>query len=194
MVSAAIALFIGAFLQLFVDFDNFDTSEASSPEFISSVLYLLGAMVLLLALVRLYTEEWRSLGGFGRLAFAIAFIGGVLVIGALWADFFVYPYLADEAPTVATEDPSGWLIAGFLIYFGLTALGWLLLGIALLRSRVVAGWVGALLSLGAVVSLVPAVGGLVFFAAIGVLGYHLSKGTDPVRGRRPPDSPVTPSA
>jgi hypothetical protein len=58
------------------------------------------------------------LGGFGRLAFAIAFIGGVLTSGALWADFFVYPYLADEAPTLATEDPTGWLIAGFLISSG----------------------------------------------------------------------------
>lgn len=174
---AGIVLLIGDLFVLFVDFDNFDTSEASSPAFIiSGVLLLLGAVVLLLALVRLYSEQWPAWGGFGRPAVTIAFLGGVLVAGAFWADLFVYPFLADEAPEVASSDPSGWFIRGFLLSFALSALGWLLVGIAILRSRQVPRWVAVLLIVGAVASLLPKYGGLLFFLAIAVLGYYLAGG------------------
>jgi hypothetical protein len=174
---AGIVLLIGDLFVLFVDFDNFDTSEASSPAFIiSGVLLLLGAVVLLLALVRLYGEQWPAWGGFGRPAVTIAFLGGVLVAGAFWADLFVYPFLADEAPEVASSDPSGWFIRGFLLSFALSALGWLLVGIAILRSRQVPRWVAVLLIVGAVASLIPKYGGLLFFLAIAVLGYYLAGG------------------
>jgi uncharacterized membrane protein len=174
---AGIVLLIGDLFVLFVDFDNFDTSEASSPAFIiSGVLLLLGAVVLLLALVRLYSEQWPAWGGFGRPAVTIAFLGGVLVAGAFWADLFVYPFLADEAPEVASSDPSGWFIRGFLLSFALSALGWLLVGIAILRSRQVPRWVAVLLIVGAVASLIPKYGGLLFFLAIAVLGYYLAGG------------------
>jgi uncharacterized membrane protein len=174
---AGIVLLIGDLFVLFVDFDNFDTSEASSPAFIiSGVLLLLGAVVLLLALVRLYSEQWPAWGGLGRPAVTIAFLGGVLVAGAFWADLFVYPFLADEAPEVASSDPSGWFIRGFLLSFALSALGWLLVGIAILRSRQVPRWVAVLLIVGAVASLIPKYGGLLFFLAIAVLGYYLAGG------------------
>jgi hypothetical protein len=169
-----IVLLIGDLFVLFVDFDNFDRSEASSPAFwVSGILLLLGAVMLLLALARLYGEQGSAWGSFGRLAFVIAFLGGALVAGAFWADLFVYPYLADEAPEVASSDPSGWFIRGFLLSFALSALGWLLVGVAILRSRLVPAWVAVLLIAGAVASLIPKFGGLVFFVAIAVLGYYL---------------------
>jgi hypothetical protein len=73
---------------------------------------VLGSLALLLALVRLYMERGPALGAFGALAFAISLslpAGSRSVHCGLTSSW--YPYLADEAPTLATEDPSGWLYA-----------------------------------------------------------------------------------
>jgi hypothetical protein len=79
--------------------------------------------------------------GFGRVAWAVATIGTILVAGGYWSSVFVQPGLAHVAPG-AVRDGIGSLTAGFVVSYLLMGLGWVLTAIALLRTRMlgVSGW------------------------------------------------------
>src|SRR5919199_742423 len=66
----------------------------TSSYLVSSVLRLLGIVLLPWALLSIYERQSRPAGTFGLLAFAVGFLGTVLTVGDFWAEVFVWPTLA----------------------------------------------------------------------------------------------------
>jgi hypothetical protein len=72
----------------------------------------------------------------GLVGFLMAFLGNVLVAGAVWEATFVVPWLAWEAPELLDKGPAGWLALGFISSYTLAGLGVILFGVATIRARV----------------------------------------------------------
>jgi hypothetical protein len=106
---------------------------------------MLGVILLLLAFVGVYARQAAVAGGFGLIGFLVAFVGGVMFVGAGWANAFTAPVVARAAPTLLQGFPpsplgeallySAWLFAAGLVLFGITVVkagvlpsigGWLL--------------------------------------------------------------------
>jgi uncharacterized membrane protein (DUF485 family) len=87
---------------------------------------------------------------------AVAVVGTVLVAGGQWAALFVLPSLSEHAPQVLSSSALESVTVGYVASYAVFALGWIASAIMLLRARLVAGRLGALLLVGAVLSLVPA--------------------------------------
>jgi hypothetical protein len=76
-------------------------------------------VLLLVGLVGLYVRQSEASGILGLVGFAVAFLGTALVLGAVWAQLFVAPFLAIRAPAVLDAEPTGTLAMGFtLVYSG----------------------------------------------------------------------------
>lgn len=86
----------------------------------------------------------------------IAVVGSVLVAGGQWAALFVLPPLSSHAPHLLTSGAMGSVTVGYVASYAVFAVGWIATAVALLRSRAVPTWLGVLLIVGAVASLVPA--------------------------------------
>ena len=87
---------------------------------------------------------------------AIAVVGSVLVAGGQWAALFVLPALSSHAPHLLTSGAMGSVTVGYVASYAVFAVGWSVTTVALLRARAVPTWLGVLLIVGAVASLVPA--------------------------------------
>lgn len=87
---------------------------------------------------------------------AIAVVGSVLVAGGQWAALFVLPALSSHAPDLLTSGAMGSVTVGYVASYAVFAVGWIVTAVALLRGRAVPTWLGVLLIVGAVASLVPA--------------------------------------
>lgn len=87
---------------------------------------------------------------------AIAVVGSVLVAGGQWAALFVLPALSSHAPHLLTSGAMGSVTVGYVASYAVFAVGWIVTTVALLRARAVPTWLGVLLIVGAVASLVPA--------------------------------------
>ncbi len=174
LVSGAVSV-MGDLLRLFVDVEN-ATSATTVPYAAVFLLYLLGGALLLLGLVGLYTSQAEEAGILGLAGFLIAFLGTVLLVGALWFELFITPALTVEAPELAEAELG---LAGFILVFLLGALGWILFGVATLRARVYPRWAAVLLIVGGLIAFVPIpMSGIVFSVAIAWLGFILFTGRD----------------
>jgi hypothetical protein len=127
----------------------------SSPFAVASTALLLIAVLgigaaAVLALVRL-----RDTGGASAPA-ALAVVGVVLVAGGQWAALFVLPALSEHAPNLLTSGAMGSVTVGYVASYAVFAVGWVTTAIGLLRSGVVPAWLGALLLVGGIASMVPA--------------------------------------
>jgi hypothetical protein len=87
---------------------------------------------------------------------AVAVVGTVLVAGGEWAALFVLPALSEHAPQVLSSGALGSVTVGYVASYAVFALGWITTAAALLRARAVPVWLGVLLLVGSVASLVPA--------------------------------------
>lgn len=164
---------IGDLLSLIVDLESTE-SAATAPYVIVFLLYLLGAVLLLLGLVGLYTSQSEAAGVLGLLGFLVAFLGTALVSGALWFELFITPSLATEAPELAEAELG---LAGFILSFLSVIVGWILFGVATLRARVYPRPAAVLLIVGAVVSFVPIpLSGVFLSVAVAWLGLVLFTG------------------
>jgi hypothetical protein len=164
---------IGDLLRLFVDVENSQTAT-TVPYALVFLLYLLGAVLLLLGLVGLYTSQSEAAGLLGLVGFLGAFLGTVLLAGALWFELFITPALATRAPELAEAELG---LLGFILVFLFGTLGWILFGIATLRARVYPRWAAVLLIVGGVVAFFPIpLSGIVFSVAIAWLGFILFTG------------------
>ncbi len=155
------------------DYENFSETATTGAYTVESVLFLLATVLLLLGLVGLYASQAEAAGVLGLVAFLVAFLGTALVVGAIWAETFVAPSVAEVAPEFLDEEPGGRLGLGFLLSFPLSALGWLLFGVATYRARVYPRWAAILLMVGAALSFLPLP---ILGVAIGVLGFFLFTG------------------
>ena len=82
----------------------------------------------------------------------MAFLGTVLLVGALWFELFITPALAAEAPELVEEEL---VLPGFILMLLFGAVGWVLFGVATLRAGVYPRLAGLLLIVGGVIAFFP---------------------------------------
>jgi len=70
---------------------------------------------------------------------------------------FSVPYAAQQAPALVAATPTGRLLAGAVVSFGVFALGWVLFGVASVRARVFPRDAAVLLVIGGVLGVLIAV-------------------------------------
>ena len=176
-VVAAVLFVVGDLVSFAIDFENMSEAATTAPFFLTFLLYLLGTVLLLVGLVGLYVRQTESAGNLGLVGFALAFLGSALILGAVWAQFFVAPFLASEAPEALDTEPTGMLSVGFILSFSLSALGWFLFGMATLRARVYPRAAAIVLMVGAAISFLPIpASGMILNVAVGWLGFTLFTG------------------
>ena len=175
-ILGGLLIVVAAIVGLFVDFDNVAVA-ATGSYILFAILSLLGAILVLGALVGLYARQSEQAGALGLLGFLVAFLGTALAVGAFWAITFTEPAFAQVAPELLAQGPPGWLNFGFTLSFALTALGWLLFGVATLRAGVYPRAAAILLIVGALISLVPLpLTEVILAVAIAWLGLELFRG------------------
>lgn len=160
-----------------LDYENFGETARTGAYAFTSLLYLLGVILVLGGLVGLYAGQSEAAGALGLLGFLVAFLGTALVVGAAWFEAFAARTLALAVPRFFEEDPGGWLGWGLGLAYVLAALGWLLLGVATLRARVYPRVAAILLVVGAVLLGVPLPGAeIVLAVAVAWMGLALFTG------------------
>jgi hypothetical protein len=103
----------------------------------------------------LYARQSESAGTLGLVGFLAALSGTGLLVGLIWANAFVVPTLAVEAPAVLDAEPTGTLAFGFLLSTTIFGLSWALFGVAMLRAWVYPRVATILLIIGALLVIVP---------------------------------------
>jgi len=101
-----------------------------------STMYLLGSMLLLVALVGLYARQSEAAGALGLVGFLAALVGTGLLVGSFWTQAFVVASSATEAPAfLDAEEIAGPLDMGFMLSGIVVPLGRVLFGMTTLRAR-----------------------------------------------------------
>lgn len=144
--------------------------------FLQSFATLVGGILLLGGLVGLYVRQAEAAKKLGVVGFVLAFLGTAVVVGDFYANTFITPLVALEAPSFLDSPLAGVLQVWLPLDLVLLAASWLALCVATVRARVYprgASW--ALLG-GALLALLPLpVVNLVFEAALAWLGLVLLK-------------------
>lgn len=93
------------------------------------------ALFLLIGCIGLHLSQRGAGGLFGTVAFALAFLGNVLLFALEWANVFVLRPVAQVYPeALPALDQSPLLNLGFASGASLFALGWLLMAMSVIRS------------------------------------------------------------
>ncbi len=171
-VGAGVLAIIGDLVGLTGYFEDMAAAATTFSFALTFWLYLLSSILVMGGLVALYVYQSEEAGILGGVGFLVAFLGTALLVGATWAQVFLGPYIAVEAPEVFELEPPG-----FLLTFMTLAVGWLLFGIATLRAGVFPRWAAILLMIGAVLSFFPVpLTGIVLSGAVIWLGFILVTG------------------
>ncbi len=172
-LSSGVLSAIGDLLGLVVDLEN-PLSATTASYSIVFFLYLLSTALLLLGLVGLYTSQSQAAGFLGLVGFLTAFLGTVLVVGALWFELFITPALAAEAPELVEAELG---LPGFILMLLFGAVGWVLFGVATLRAGVYPRWAAVLLIVGGLLAFFPLpLAGIIFSIGVAWLGFILFTG------------------
>jgi hypothetical protein len=91
---------------------------------------LFGTVLVLFGLSGLYISQSEAAGTLGLVGFLLAFLGPALVVGVSWAEAFIAPFLAAEAPEFLETENFAFPLS--LLTF---VMGWLVFGVATLRAR-----------------------------------------------------------
>jgi hypothetical protein len=141
---------------LVLDYEHFSEAASTGAYIVIYSLFLLAAVLLVGGLVGLYAHQSKAAGTFGFVVFVVAFLGSVLLAGAIWSQAFLAPSIAKAAPQFLDEGPAGGLLGlAYPLTFGLASLGWLLFGVASLRARVYPRVVTILLIIGGAIHFIP---------------------------------------
>jgi len=171
--------------------ENFSEEALTISYTVQSALWLIGALLLLVAVVGLYARQSEAAGALGLTGFLAALIGTGLIVGMVWTNTFIPPALAVEAPAVLDAEPAGSLAFGFMFSSIVFGLSWALFGVAMLRARVYPRVAAILLIIGALLVIVPLPAtGFVIDAALIWLGVISLK----AEGRAPSAEQVGPEA
>jgi len=135
--------------------ENFSEEALTISYTVQSALWLIGALLLLVAVVGLYARQSEAAGALGLTGFLAALIGTGLIVGMVWTNTFIPPALAVEAPAVLDAEPAGSLAFGFMFSSIVFGLSWALFGVAMLRARVYPRVAAILLIIGALIVIVP---------------------------------------
>ena len=160
-------------LGLVVDLENIESATMAGYA-VFFFLYLLSTALLLLGLVGIYTSRSEAVGVLGLVGFLTAFLGTVLLAGALWFELFITPALAAEAPELLAAELG---LPGFILMLLLGAVGWVLFGVATLRAGVYPRWAAIPLIVGGMIDFLPVpLVGIIFFVTVAYLGFLLFTG------------------
>lgn len=164
------------------EFSEFATTSAWT---VMSAMYLIGVLLLLVALAGLYARQSDAAGALGVAGFVAALIGTGLLAGMMWTFAFVVPSAALEAPAfLNAEQTAGPLDAGFMISGLAVAIGWALFGVATLRAGVFPRLATIVLIVRAVVTFLPfAPSTLIIDVAVAWMGYLTLAGRSESVGR-----------
>ena len=136
--------------------ENFSEFAVTTSWTVLSATYLVGGLLLLVALVGLYAYQSEAAGTLGLVGFLAALVGTGLLVGMMWALAFVVPSAAIEAPAfLDAEQSAGPLDMGFMLSIIVFALGWALFGVATLRARVFPRVAAIVLIVGALLTVLP---------------------------------------
>ncbi len=136
--------------------ENFSEIAVTTSWAVMSATYLIGGLLLLVALVGLYAHQSQAAGTLGLLGFLAALIGTGLLVGMMWTLAFVVPSAAIEAPAfLDAEEVAGPLDTGFMLSGIAVSLRWALFGVAKFRARVFPRRAAIVLVIGALLSAVP---------------------------------------
>ena len=165
--------------------ENFSEEALTTTYTFQSSLWLIGALLLLVAVVGLHARQSEAAGALGLAGFLAALIGTGLLVGIFWTNVFVPPTLAVEAPSVLDAEDTGSLAFGFIFSTTVFGLSWALFGVAMLRARVYPRVAAIVLIIGALIVIAPLPAtGLVIEAALIWLGVSsLREGRAPSTGR-----------
>jgi hypothetical protein len=142
--------------------------------FLQSFLTLFAGALLLGGLVGFYVRQSGAAGWLGLVGFVSAFFGTALVEGDFYANTFVTPMVAREAPVFLDSPLSGFLQVWLPFSFTVLAFSWLLLAVVTVRARIYSRTASWFLLAGAVVALVPfPLTNLPFETALAYLGFVL---------------------
>ena len=157
---------------------NFSEFAVTTSYTVMSAMYLLGVLLLLVALVGLYARQSEVAGTLGLVGFLAALVGTGLLAGMMWAMTFVAPSAAIEAPTfLDAEEVAGPLDMGFMLSGIAVAVGWVLFGVATLRARIFPRKATIVLIIGALLTVLPLPATtLVIDVAVAWLGLSLLSG------------------
>lgn len=129
---------------------------------VTSAMYLIGGLLLLVAVVGLHARQSMPAGALGLAGFLVALVGTGLIVGLSWNMTFGTSTLAVEAPRLFEPGPTGkTLFAGGTLFFwslfsGIVfRLGWALFGVAMLRTRVFSRVAAIVLIIGALLPILP---------------------------------------
>jgi hypothetical protein len=136
-LAAGVLIVVAQLVMLPFDPDD-HVATSTDPVFqVGGVIYLVGFLALMLALVGAY--GWgldKAPGRLGVIAVSVAIVGTMLLGGDLWFETFAIPWLADEAPASLDTDPTTLLAIGAISSYLSFAVGWALFGIANYRARI----------------------------------------------------------
>jgi len=136
--------------------ENFSEFAVTTPWTVLSTMFLLGSLLLLVALVGLYARQSEAAGTLGLAGFLVALVGTGLLVGMMWTMAFVVPSAAIEAPAfLDAEETAGPLDMGFMLSGIAVAVGWALFGVATLRARVFPRRAAIVLIIGALLTVLP---------------------------------------
>lgn len=123
---------------------------------IISTMYLVGVLLLLVALTGLYARQSEAAGALGIAGFLAALVGTGMLAGMMWTLAFVVPSAAIEAPAfLNAEQVAGPVDAGFMLSGIAVAVGWALFGVATLRAGVFPRIAAIVLIVGAAITFLP---------------------------------------
>lgn len=168
---------IAEFMYLIVGFEQSAESYTTISYLFQSVLFLLGGVLLVGALIGLYAGRSDDFGALGAFGFLVALVGTVLVAGSSWEATFVLPPLARDVPEFVEAGLPALLTVGLVLSFIVFCLGWLLLGVAILRTRVYPRAAAVLLIVGSILAFFPLpFTYIVFSVAVAWMGFSLLSG------------------
>jgi hypothetical protein len=152
---------------------KFSELAATGSWSVITAMYLIGALLLLVALTGLYARQSEEAGTLGVAGFLAALVGTGLLVGMMWMSAFVVPTLALEVPALLdAEQTAGPLDAGFMFSGVAVGVGWALFGAATLRAGVFPQVATIALTVGAVLAVLPLPAAhLALEAAVAWMGY-----------------------
>ena len=153
--------------------DPIGEAATETTFFIPTVMSLAAIIMLGIALVALFLAQREVLSRLGIIGFVVALIGTMLGAGATWTYVFVLPYFAQSDPQLVSSS-SGTVLVGFVLSYGVMALGWTMFAIATLRARVFSRGLAIFLIVGSLTAVVPMPSRtLLLSLAVGLLGRRL---------------------
>jgi hypothetical protein len=160
------------------DVDDLRRIAGTNSFFLQSFSTLVGGIFLLGGLVGLYVRQSEAAKKLGVAGFVLAFLGTALVVGDFYANTFITPLVALEAPSFLDNPLAGVLQVWLPFDFVLLAASCLVLCVATVRARVYPRGASWLLLGGAVLALLPLpLVNIVFETALVWLGLALLKGS-----------------